>query len=92
MRTLKLQHGKSATQALEIIKPALERHGYHSHVDWHGHNASASVGFGRILRVKASVTNGEVFIEFGGILSETALSKCRGIAEEIFPNGAVSCS
>ena len=86
MPTLKLQHGKSATHALEIIQSALDRHGYSNYVHWHGHNASVAVGFGHILRVKASLTNREAIIEFGGIFSETTLSKCQEIVEEIFPD------
>ena len=86
---LRCQHGTTADQALRIIEAAITEHGYANHVKWNGHNASVSVGFGAILRIKGVITDMEAIIECGGAFGGTALSRCREIVGKIFPNGRI---
>ena len=79
------QHGTTAEQAFELIIRKLEELGYANHVQWNGHNALASVGFGRILHIRGRITNTEILVEFGGMFGGRALTECRKIVGSIFP-------
>lgn len=90
MAVLVWRHGRSAAEAKRLMQQELSAAGYDEYVTWDGHQFSASVGFGAMLKIAGGVSDSHVVLDTcGGALAGTVLAKIREILQRRFPNGQV---
>ena len=89
MAVLRWRHGKSASEARDLMQKELNTAGYSDRVKWSRDEFSASVGpFGAGLSIKGKITDQEAVLDkCGGIFGGQALKQIREILTRLFPGG-----
>ena len=91
MSELTWRHGLPATDAKAMVIRELEALGHEGKANWNGNNVTASVGWGAVLDLAASVQDEIITIDrCSGLASSMVLAKCRELLAKAFPGGEVT--
>jgi hypothetical protein len=73
---------------LTTIKAKINQHGYSKYVKWKGYDASVSVGFGAVLKMKGTITDTDISINSSGALADQASEECKKLLLRLFPDNS----